>query len=106
MPILAALFTNLFAGFAAFIAQIWAKKIVVVGLAVAAFALALTVLMVLFNALVTPLVAAMFSTQYGQFLGLAFPPIAGTCIASMSAAWSGCALYKLKVQSVKMSASA
>lgn len=106
MPLLAALFGTLVGGIASFLAQLWAKKIVVAGLAVAGFALSLTALMVVFNALVVPLAQAMFNTQYGQFMGLAFPPISGTCMASITACWGACALYKLKMQSIKMSASA
>ena len=106
MPLLGKLISLLFGGVASFIALFWAKKISVTVLAVAAFALALVALMIVFNSLVAPMVALMFSTQYGQFLGLAFPPIAGTCLASMSTCWGACALYKLKVQSIKMSASA
>lgn len=106
MPILAALFASLMGGVTSFIAMLWAKKIAVAGLGIIAFAAALTVLMLVFNTLVTPLIAAMFSTQYGQFLGLAFPPMAGTCLASLATCWGACALYKLKMQSIKMSASA
>lgn len=106
MPLLAKLVSLLFGGVASFIALFWARKISVTVLAVAAFALAIAALMVTFNALVAPMVGLMFSTQYGQFLGLAFPPIAGTCLASMATCWGACALYKLKVQSIKMSASA
>jgi len=51
-------------------------------------------------------VQGMFSTQYGQFIGLAFPPISGTCMTSIATCWGGCALYKLKMQSIKMTASA
>lgn len=106
MPLLGALISSLFGGIASFIALFWAKKISVSVLAVAAFALAFAALMVMFNLLVAPLVGAMFSTQYGQFLGLAFPPIAGTCMTSIATAWGGCALYKLKMQSIKLTASA
>lgn len=106
MPLLAALLTSLFSGFAAFLAQYLSKKVVTVGLAVAAFALALGVLMAAFSFIVSPIVAQLFNTSYGQFIGLAFPPMAGTCLAAISAAWTACALYKLKVQSIKMSASA
>ena len=106
MPLLAGLFGLLMGGMASMIALFWAKKISVAVLAIAGFALALAALMIVFNALVTPLVAAMFSTQYGQFIGLAFPPMAGTCLTAIAACWSACALYKLKVQSIKMSASA
>lgn len=106
MPLLAGLIASLAGGIASFLAQVWAKKIVVAGLAVAAFAVALGVLMAVFNGLVSPLIQAMFSTQYGQFLGLAFPPISGTCMTSIATCWGACALYKLKMQSIKMTASA
>lgn len=106
MPILSALFVTLFGGIATFLTQMWAKKLVVAGLAVAAFAVALTALMATFNALVAPLVAAAFSTQYGQFIGLAFPPISGTCLTSIGTAWGICALYKLKMQAIKLTAAA
>lgn len=106
MPLLGALLASLAGGLATFLAQIWAKKLVVAGLAVAAFAVALVALMAVFNTLVAPLVQAMFSTQYGQFIGLAFPPISGTCMTSIASAWGACALYKLKMQSIKMTASA
>ena len=106
MPIFATLIASLTGGVASFLALLWGKKIAVAALAVAAFAVALAVLMAIFNALVSPLIAGMFSTQYGQFLGLAFPPIAGSCMASIATCWGACALYKLKMQSIKMSASA
>ena len=106
MPILAGLITSLFGGLASLIAYFWAKKISVTVLAVAAFALALTALMTVFNFAVSPLLYQLFSTQYGQFLGLAFPPIAGTCMTAIGGTWTACALYKLKIQSIRMSASA
>lgn len=55
-----------------------------------------------FNQTLSPLVASAFSTQYGQFLGLAFPPIAGTCIATIMTAITFVSAYKLKVRYVKM----
>lgn len=106
MPILAGLITSLFGGIASLFAIWWGKKIAVTIVAVAAIATALVALMATFNLLVTPLIAAMFSTTYGQFIGLAFPPMAGSCLASLGTCWGACALYKLKVQSVKMSAAA
>lgn len=106
MPLLGALISSLFGGVASFIAMLWAKKLAVTAVAVVAFAASLTVLMAAFNLIVTPLIASMFSTQFGQFLGLAFPPAAGTCLASLATCWGACALYKLKIQSIKMSASA
>ena len=106
MPILAGLLASLFGGISAFLVQFITRKIAVVAMAVTGFGLAVVALMATFNLLVAPLAQAMFSTQYGQFIGLAFPPMAGTCLASLATCWGACALYKLKVQSIKMSASA
>jgi hypothetical protein len=106
MPVLAQLFVSLFGGLASSLVAMGTKKVATVAAAVVAFGLALAALMGVFNALVAPMVQAMFSTQYGQFLGLAFPPISGTCMAGIATCWGACALYKLKVQSIKMSASA
>ena len=106
MPILAGLITSLFGGIASLFALWWGKKIAVTVIAVAAFATALVALMATFNMLVSPLIAVMFSSTYGQFIGLAFPPMAGTCLAALGACWSACALYKLKIQAIRMSASA
>lgn len=106
MSALGTLIVSLIAGAVEFFAKQWGKKVAVTVVAVAAFASALVVLMAVFNALVSPLVQSMFSTQYGQFIGLAFPPISGTCMTSIASAWGACALYKLKMQSIKMTASA
>lgn len=106
MPLLGALISSLFGGIASFIALFWAKKISVSVLAIAAIAVAFAALMAMFNLLVSPLVGSLFSTSYGQVLGLAFPPIAGTCMTSIATAWTGCALYKLKMQSIKLTAAA
>lgn len=106
MGALGTLLVTLFGSFIGRLAEDGAKKIATIAIAVAAFALALTALMLMFNTVVAPLVQSMFSTSFGQFIGLAFPPISGTCMTAITTAWGGCALYKLKVQSIKMSASA
>lgn len=106
MPILAGLITALFGGIASLIALLWAKKISVAVLAIAGFALALVALLAVFNGLVSPLLATMFSTGLGQFIGLAFPPIAGTCMAALATCWGACALYRLKLDAIKATASA
>lgn len=47
-----------------------------------------------FSLLVSPLIGALFNTQYGQFLGLAFPPIAGTVVAGLSGLWLALLTYR------------
>lgn len=106
MPLFAAFFSTVIGAFASFFAAMASKKITVLLLATSAITVCSVALMVAFNVAVSPLVAAMFSTQFGQFLGLAFPPISGTCMASIGLMWAACAGYKMKVASIKMTASA
>lgn len=106
MPLLAGLLAQLFGGFAAQIAAMFVKKAGTAVAAAAAIAVCMGVLVVAFNTVVSPFVAAMFSTTYGQFIGLAFPPMAGTCLAAIGTTWAACGLYKLKVATIKATASA
>ena len=100
MPLLAQLFATLFGGLLGGLAQGVGKKVANTALVVVALVTAGTVLMVLFNTTVAPLAASMFSTNFGQFLGLAFPPISGTCVAAFIAVWVGCNTYKLVQRTV------
>jgi hypothetical protein len=106
MPLLGALLATLFGGVASFLVAIFAKKFAVAAAAVAALAVATVALMAAFRSLVAPLVANAFNTQYGQFIGLAFPPAAGNCLATIALCWSACALYRWQVTAIKLSASA
>lgn len=103
MPLLGALLVNLFGGVVAGMAARLGQKVVDKALVVAALTAAAAALMVLFNTTVSPLVSGMFNTQYGQFLGLAFPPVAGSCLASISLVWVGCNTYKLVERTVVVS---
>jgi hypothetical protein len=49
---------------------------------------------VFFSSIVSPWMASVFNTSYGALLGLLFPPVAGTCLASLSAYWALVASYK------------
>jgi len=59
-------------------------------------------LLLVFNTAVAPLAAAVFSTAYGQFIGLAFPPIAGTCLAAVASVWSAAALYGVQRRALSL----
>lgn len=106
MPLLAGLIQSLLGGLAAQFISMFVKKAATAAGAAAAIGVCMAVLVVSFNTLVAPFVASMFTTTYGQFIGLAFPPIAGTCLASIGATWAACGLYKLKVATIKATASA
>jgi hypothetical protein len=93
MPLLGGLLVSLFSGLATFLASYLSKK-VAIGLAAAATLGGLYgAMVVLMNNAVSPLLSALFSTSYGQFIGLAFPPMAGTCLGIVATTWAACTLY-------------
>ena len=104
MPLFASMVSAFFTALGGFFAKLFIARVAVRIAAVAAITALGAVLMALFNSVVAPMVAQMFSTQYGQFLGLAFPPVAGTVIAGITAVWLGCTTYKLQVHAVKVTA--
>jgi len=102
MPILGGLLVSLFTGLGGLFSAIFGAQIAVKLAAVAAFVGFGVALLAVFNAFVAPIAAAVFSTNYGQVLGLAFPPIAGTCLAAIAALWSACALYGIQRRALGM----
>lgn len=104
MALLGALFVSLASGLATFFVQFLTRKLAIAAAAVAAFGAVTVALLAGFNGLVSPLVAQLFSTSYGQVLGLAFPPVAGTCMAAIGLCWSACTLYKWQVKAISLAA--
>lgn len=102
MPLLGSLLVKLFGGLAAWLVTILGRKLAVSTAAVASLAAITTALIVTFRALMAPLLQAMFQTQYGQFMGLAFPPVAGNCIAAIGATWAACALYRWQKSAISL----
>lgn len=100
MPLLGALFQTLFGGVIGGMAARVGQTVVDKAVVVAALVAATAALMAVFNNTVAPMVGAVFSTQYGQFLGLAFPPVSGSCMAAITAVWVGCNTYKLVERTV------
>lgn len=104
MPAFAALVEALFAGLASFLTRLFIARIGIRVIAVGAITALGTALIALFNTTLSPLAAAAFSTQYGQFLGLAFPPVAGTCLAAIATSWVAITTYRLQVGAIKTTA--
>lgn len=96
MPLLAALLPAL----AAFIGKIFATMLALRVAGVLALVAASGALLLVYNTTIAPLAAAAFATDYGQFLGLIFPPISGTCLAAIATVWSACALYGLQKRAI------
>lgn len=104
MPIFSALFTAFFSAFAIFIAKIFAAKIAIRALGVVVLTSLSVGLVTAFNVAVSPFVAAVFSTAYGQFLGLLFPPISGTVIVALLTFWTVVMVYRLQARAVSLTA--
>lgn len=102
MPLFAAFLGSLFSALGLFLAKIFAAKLALRLIGVTAITGLSAGLMFMFNTMIAPLVQAAFTTSYGQFLGLAFPPIAGTVLATYFAAWLAVQTYRLKVRAVAL----
>lgn len=102
MPLLAALFVKLMSwvyGLAlAMFGAKWAIRITAVGtLAGLYIGCAVT-----FSLMIVPWLSALLATQFGILLGLLFPPVAGTVVASLGLFWSCVLAKRYTVKLLKM----
>lgn len=102
MPLLGVFLQGAITAVVAFFADLFAKRIAIRVLAGAAMLAVVTALMLVFNTQLAPLAAQLFSTQYGQFLGLLFPPASGTCLATIATVWVACVSYRLQEKVILM----
>ena len=100
MPALALLIPIFFSALTRFLFALFAGRAALALLGVGALTALGYEFVAYFNTAISPLVAGLFSNPYGQVIGLAFPPVAGTCVATTLAALLFAAAYKLKVRVV------
>lgn len=105
MPLFAQFFGALFGALGGFLLKLFAAKIAMrvagVGLLMALGAGMLTA----FNTAIAPLIAQVFSHPFGQFLGLLFPPIAGSILTMLLTAWVSIKTYEVQRRAVELTAS-
>lgn len=101
MPLFAAFFGAFFQALGLFLAKLFAARLAMRLIGVGVLITLSAGLVTAFNEFISPLIAALFSTQYGQFLGLAFPPIAGTVLTGLLSLWLAVFTYRLKVRVVQ-----
>lgn len=93
MPALALLLKvalgNMYALYLALTSQAIAVRLAAVGIMAAAY----VACVVGFTVFIAPLIANLFSTSYGQVIGLAFPPVSGTVVGGIVTLW-GCMVTK------------
>jgi hypothetical protein len=106
MPLFATFFGSVLAAFASFLVKFVSRKVAVATASLTALATISAALVVFFNTAVSPLVQQLFATQYGQLLGLAFPPVAGTCMAVIGSTWAACGLYAWQLKALQLTTQA
>jgi hypothetical protein len=101
MPIFSALFLSLagkaFALLALVQAQHWGVRIAVV----TSLATVYVACVVVFTAVIGPLFNAVTSSNYGQLIGLLFPPMAGTVLGLLAGLWGAILANRLTVRLLK-----
>lgn len=88
MPLLATLLSGLGTALYGLFAAMLASKVAIRMAAVAALAAIYISCVVYFSTMVGPWLGGIVSSTYGQLLGLLFPPIAGSVMASLAAYWT------------------
>lgn len=104
MPLFAAFFGALFSSLGVFLAKLFAAKLAIRIAGVAVLVALASGLVTAFNGWIVPMLSLLFNTQYGQFLGLAFPPVAGTVMTTYMTAVLAVATYKLQAHAVTVTA--
>lgn len=94
MTIFATLISWIAAKFGALIVAIHASRLAARVAVLTAIAGSYAALVIGFNAFVDPLWSALVGHEYGQLLGLLFPPVSGTVLAGLVTLWSGVLAYR------------
>lgn len=102
MPLLAKLLLGLLSPIFSLIVAAIGVKAAIRLTAVATLATIYLSCVIYFTTMIVPWLAGVFSSAYGQFLGLLFPPISGSVLAGLSAYWICVAGQKYVARLTKM----
>lgn len=102
MPILTAIIGGLFAEMFSFFVKFATRKIATALTFGTLMSALYAGLLLCFKQVISPFVSLTFRTAYGQALGLAFPPIAGTCLVAVAASWACCAAFSWNREQLRM----
>lgn len=98
--LLAGILTSIFGIFGALVGAQYAVRLA----GVASVAALYVASVALFSATIGPWIGSLFNTQYGQLLGLLFPPAAGTVLAALALYWASVMAFKYLSSLTKMAA--
>ena len=102
MPLLATFLGSILSSIFGLVAAITGAKVAVRLLAVASVAALYVASVLAFSNIIAPWLAVVFSSQYGQLLGLLFPPVAGTVLAALASYWGTVAAFRYVQSLTKM----
>jgi len=102
MPLLAKLFVWLTGNIYGLILSAFGAKWAIRVSAITALAGLYVASAVAFSTLIVPWLDAFASTQFGILLGLLFPPVAGTVLASLAAFWAVILASRYSAKLIKM----
>lgn len=105
MPLLALLLKTILGGLFSFIVAAFGARLATKVAAVASLATLYFGGVVAFSVVVAPLFGSVFDTQYGQVLGLLFPPVSGTVMAGLAVFWAALLTRRYLVSLTKVAAS-
>lgn len=105
MPALALLLRGLLGNLYALYLATVAYRITTKLIGIAAMASAYLVFVLVFNAFIEPWIDSAMQTSYGQVLGLAFPPVAGTVLFGFVALWVALIAKRYYTSVIKLGAS-
>lgn len=102
MPVLAGLLASIagkfFGLFTAMFGAVWGVRIA----AAVALGTGYVACVVYYSAMIGPWLGGILSTSYGMFLGLLFPPVSGSVLASLVTMWTCVAVQKYTSSLLKL----
>jgi len=105
MPIFAELLEGLLTSIYKLIAGLVGEKSAISLLAVTTIGSLYVASVVAFSSMISPWLSSVFDSQYGQLLGLLFPPVSGTILASLATYWTLIISYRYASSMTKLTMS-
>lgn len=102
MPLLATFLGSILSSIFGFLAAVTGAKIAVRLVAVATIGALYVASVLAFSNIIAPWLSGVFSSQYGQLLGLLFPPVAGTVLSALAGYWGTVAAFRYVQSLTKM----
>lgn len=104
MPLFAQFFGALFTALGGFLLKLFVARVAVRVAAVTLMCSLAAGLLATFNMMIAPWISLVFNHEYGQWLGLLFPPISGTIITALMGFWLAVKTYQIQQRAIMVTA--